>query len=242
MESANYKNNRKMEKIERVSKRFEIALSNFGRSCIDLQANEKAFQAWYASCIIQEFGLSHVYREIHLWKTELFKLSSPNEMTSSIEKGNELFPDLSVSWMPDVDTRHSSTREETLRSAGDLLTEFAIISELKVTGSTLRPTSPKAIFIDISKLFVFLEAHQKFSKIKGYSSSLRCYMVIFDNAKNSEGDFKKGYTKDKIGEIAEKVLNYWPNSVPKADLALISPGQNSAKLSLLKNLTSWIDF
>ena len=56
------------------------------------------------------------------------------------------------------------------------------------------------------------------------------------------GDFKKGYTKDKIGEIVKKALNYWPDNVPKADLALISLGQNSEKLSLLKNLTSWIDF
>jgi hypothetical protein len=96
--------------IERITKRFEIALSNFGRSCIDLQANEKAFQAWYAACIIQEFGLSHVYREIHLWKSELFASSRPNEMTIALKKGNELFPDVSVSWLPDIDVRHSSTR------------------------------------------------------------------------------------------------------------------------------------
>jgi len=125
------------EQIERISKRFEIALSNFGRSCLDMQANEKAFQAWYATCIIQEFGLSHVYREIHLWKSELFKLSRPNDITISLQKGNELFPDVSVSWFPDIDARHSSTRRSKLRQAGALLSEFAIISELKVTGRIL---------------------------------------------------------------------------------------------------------
>jgi len=52
--------------IQRISKRFEIALSNFGRSCIDLQANEKAFQAWFAACIIQEFGLSYV-SSMEIW-------------------------------------------------------------------------------------------------------------------------------------------------------------------------------
>ena len=228
--------------IERITKRFEIALSNFGRSCMDLQANERAFQAWYAACVIQEFGLSHVYREIHLWKSELFALSRPNEMTIALKKGNKLFPDVSVSWLPDIDVRHSSTRDNNLRPAGALLSEFAIISELKVTGSTLHPTPPKAIFIDISKLLVFLEAHKSFSNKKGNSSLLRCYMVVFDNAKNSDGEFKKSYTKGKIDEIAKKALNYWPKSVPKPDLALISPGENSARLSLLKNLTKWVDF
>ena len=228
--------------IERVTKRFEIALSNFGRSCIDLQANEKAFQAWYAACIIQEFGLSHVYREIHLWKSELFASSRPNEMTIALKKGNELFPDVSVSWLPDIDVRHSSTRDNNLRPAGALLSEFAIISELKVTGSTLHPTPPKAIFIDISKLFVFLEAHKIFTSDNGISSPLKCYMVILDNAKSSNGVFRKSYTKAKIDQIAETALNYWTDSVPKPDIALISSGENSARLSLLKNFTKWFEF
>ena len=103
--------------IDRITKRFEIAVSNFGRSCIDMQANEKAFQAWYASCIVQEFGLSHVYREIHLGKSELFRLAPANELTKNLRKGNELFPDVSVSWLPNIDARHSSTRENRLRKA-----------------------------------------------------------------------------------------------------------------------------
>jgi hypothetical protein len=230
------------DQIKRISRRFEIALSNFGRSCMDMQANEKVFQAWYAACIIQEFGLSHVYREIHLWKSELFELSRPNDMTKSLAKGNELFPDVSVSWFPDIDARHSSTRENNLRPAGALLSEFAIISELKVTGSTLHPTPPKAIFIDISKLFVFSEAHKNFSSNNESTSPLKCYMVVFDNAKNLIGEFKKSYTKAKIDQIAERALNYWTDGVPKPDIALISPGENSARLSLLKNFTKWVDF
>ncbi len=32
--------------LNREEERFEIAVGNFMRSCIDLQANEAAFQAW----------------------------------------------------------------------------------------------------------------------------------------------------------------------------------------------------
>lgn len=84
--------------LERLCRRFEIAVSNFGRSCIGMRANEKAFQAWYAACVIQEFGLSRVYREVHLNKPELFELAQRHSFTSALEEGNELFPDLSVSW------------------------------------------------------------------------------------------------------------------------------------------------
>jgi hypothetical protein len=162
-------------------------------------------------------------------------------MTKSLEKGNELFPDVSVSWLPDIDVRHSRTREKDLKKAGALLCEFAIISELKVTGSTSHPTPPKAIITDISKLFVFSEAHHKYSKKHSKLNLLKCYMVIFDNAKNSNGLFKRTYTKGKIEKMLKEPLISWPEKVPKPDLALITPGENSAKLSLLRNLSSWID-
>ena len=230
------------EQIKRISKRFEIALSNFGRSCMDMQANEKAFQAWYASCIIQEFGLSRVYREIHLWKSELFRLSHVNDMTKPLEKGNELFPDISVSWFPNIDARHSRTRINRLRQAGALLNEFAIISELKITGSTHNPTPPRAVFSDIAKLFIFSEAHDKYSDNSSNSFPLKCYMVVLDNARNMNGEFKNSYTKRKIVQIARKAHQYWTESVQKPDIALISNRENSAKLSILRDFFKWTDF
>jgi hypothetical protein len=122
-----------------------------------------------------------------------------------------------------------------------LLCEFAILSELKVTGSTLHPTPPKAIISDISKLFIFSEAHHNYSQKHNKSNLLKCYMVIFDNAKNSNGLFKRTYTKDKIDKMLKEPLIFWPDNVSKPDLALITPGENSAKLSLLRNLSNWID-
>jgi hypothetical protein len=185
------------EQIDSIARRFEIAVSNFGRSCMEMNANEKAFPAWYASCVIQEFGLSHVYREIHLWKSELFELAPANELTESLEKGNELFPDVSVSWFPNVDVRHSSTREESLRWTGHFLNQFSILSELKVTGSTSNPTPPKQIKIDIAKLFVFSAAHKAHSENIGNSSPLRCYVEY--NSIDIPLDIVAGTQKRKCG-------------------------------------------
>jgi hypothetical protein len=227
------------EQIDRIANRFEIAVSNFGRSCIDMQANEKAFQAWYAACIVQEFGLSHVYREIHLWKSELFRLAPPNELTKNLQKGNELFPDVSVSWFPDIDARHSSTREKKLREAGAFLGEFSLISELKVTGSTSNPTRPGDVLKDIAKLYVFSAAHKSFSEMRGNSLPLRCYMVVLDNAKKNDGRFRRSYSESKVDRLLDKAKRFWEDGV-KPCVILISPGQHTARVSLLRDFKEWI--
>jgi hypothetical protein len=107
---------------------------------MSMRANEAAFQAWYAAAVIQEFGLARVYREIHLWKRGLLELAGSDTLAEELGDGAELFPDLSVSWLPDIDARHSSTRDEAVRSPGLMLHEFAIVSEFKVTGSTKGPS------------------------------------------------------------------------------------------------------
>jgi hypothetical protein len=205
-----------------------------------MRANEKAFQAWYAACVIQEFGLSHVYREIHLGKSELFRLAPANELTKKLEKGNELFPDVSISWFPDIDARHSSTREKKLRKAGAFLSEFSLISELKVTGSTSKPTAPGHVFQDIAKLFVFSAAHKSFSEMHGNTLPLRCYMVVLDNAKDKDGNFKKSYSRSKIDRLADKARKFWQDGFPKPCVILISPGKHTAKVSLLRDFKEWI--
>ena len=229
------------ERINRITNRFEIAVSNFGRSCIDMQANEKAFQAWYAASIIQEFGLAHVYREIHLKKAELFRLSPPNDMTRSLEKGNELFPDVSISWFPNVDARSSNTRDPKLENPGAFFTQFAILSELKVTGSTQRPTPKSMVVMDIAKLSVFSEAHHAYSRNSGAELPLRCYMVILDNAKDNAGRFKNTYTKDKIDRIVKNALGGWKEEVLKPCIVLIIPSAHAARVSLLRDFNEWID-
>ena len=226
--------------IDRITHRFEIAVSNFGRSCIDMRANEKALQAWYAACVIQEFGLSHVYREIHLWKPELFKLAPANDLTKKLREGNELLPDVSVSWFPNIDARHSSTREMKLREAGSFLSEFSLISELKVTGSTSNPTRPGEILKDIAKLFVFSAAHKSFSEMHRHTLPLRGYMVVLDNAKDKDGNFKRSYSESKIDRLLDKARKFWKDGVPKPCIVLITPGQHTARVSLLRDFKEWI--
>lgn len=96
--------------LSRDEERFEIAAGNFIRSCIDLQANEAAFQAWYATSVAAELGLARVYREIHVTRDGLAEIA-PNAMRlpDLTAKGNEFFPDLSVSKIPAIDARHSAT-------------------------------------------------------------------------------------------------------------------------------------
>jgi hypothetical protein len=229
------------EQLKRISNRFEIAVSNFGRSCIDLQSNEKAFQAWFASCVIQEFGISYVYREIHLGKAELFRLAPDNDIKKRVKAGNELFPDLSISWTPNIDTRHSSTRKNNLRKAGAFLKEFCILSELKVTGSTSKPTPPRDIKNDIAKLFLFSAGHLYSFHNQTPKHKLKCYMVILDNVKNNEGRLKKSYPKQKVDNIVKSVKEDWGIKIPKPDIILLSPGNNSFKVSILRRFTSWDD-
>lgn len=45
-----------MRDLDRLARRFEIAVENFFRSTFDLRANEVAFQAWFAASVIAEFG------------------------------------------------------------------------------------------------------------------------------------------------------------------------------------------
>ena len=217
------------EHINRISNRFEIAVSNFGRSCIDMQANEKAFQAWYASCVIQEFGISRVYREIHLWKSDLSKLVPKNKFVKDLLSGNELFPDVSVSWFPNVDARHSNTRDLSLKNAGAFLSEFSVISELKVTGSTLRPTPIKSIRDDILKLFIFSAAHKQFCDENSKDVMLKCYMIILDNAKDKKGNFKNKYSIRNINNEVEKLAKYCGHDMARPNIVLITPEQYSSR-------------
>lgn len=228
------------EQIIRVAKRFEIAVSNFGRSCIDMDANEKAFQAWFASCVIQEFGISYVYREIHLWKKELFDLVPANDLTTKLQSGNELFPDVSVSWFPNIDARHSSTRDLGLKNPGIFLNEFSIVCELKVTGSTSKPTQPRQILNDIAKLYLFSAAHKKSSELVTDPYPLKCYMIILDNAKNGSGEFKKSYSTVKINNLLMDMDGIWEEYIPKPIIILISHEEHSAKVSILREFSEWI--
>ena len=223
--------------IDRLCKRFEIAVSNFGQSCISMRANEKAFQAWFAAGVIQEFGLSRVYREIHLAKKELIALAPNIDVPKKLREGNELFPDVSISWLPDIDARHSSTRDYSVRAVGDFLFKFAILTELKVTGSGGKSTSPNDIKTDIWKLALFFGVHAVHKKtladLNENESALRTYMVIMDNF-SKDGQFKSAYSPAKLKGILGGISAKWPEHVDKPTILVLSSAGVRAKMVVFR--------
>ncbi len=204
------------ESLNRLRGRFEIAVSNFGRSCIAMQSNEKAFQGWFAACVIQEFGLSRVYREVHLDKKELFTGISDQLFVEDLRTGNELFPDLSISWEPDVDTRHTSNRD---CSASEMLSQMAIVSEFKVTGSTSVATPHVQILRDLQKLSLFSMA------AGGHTSAvprgLATYMVVLDNFNARKPHLL--YAKERLATFISDLSKKWPVGIDRPTILLLSP-------------------
>ena len=174
--------------LKELCERFEIAVANFGRSCIDLQANEPTFQAWYAASVIQEFGMLRVYREVHCNAQYLEKLLANDLSLPKFIMKHEIKPDLSVSWKPKTDTRHTETRigknqkkDEKSKQYDKILQKFAIVSELKVTGSTANVTESKDIKRDLEKLRLLAHAHHAESKEVQNNRGFATYSIILDN-------------------------------------------------------------
>ena len=142
-----------MNEIEK----FEIAAKNFGESCIHAAANEKSFQAWFVTFLIQEFGRGRIYREINFEIDTLFKLVANPSLTNRFKNTTELVADIAVSWEPDIDVRHYATRDE--KDLKKFFKKFAIFSELKVTGSTKSRTSQQDLLKDLVRLAVYSLAH-----------------------------------------------------------------------------------
>jgi hypothetical protein len=193
----------KEDELARISSRFEIAVKNFGQSTVGMLSNEKSFQAWFGAMVINEFGLSRVYREIHIPKMGLEFADYEASLPSKLTKGNELFPDISVSWIPAIDTRHASTRSEQgwEKASREIFKGLAIVSELKVTSSTKVPTSKKMVLEDLLKLHIFAETH----RVHASQSPLRTYMIILDNHE------VQTFGVNKMKDIFDEVHKVWPN-------------------------------
>lgn len=195
------------EKMEKLTKRFEIAVRNFAHSCFNMKANESCFQAWFAAFVFQEFGFARVYREIHLDKKflscELVEEEKRLFPKDFFEKC-ELFPDVSISYEPEIDVRHTLTRNKSSdkKDIKEFLQQFAIISEFKVTGSTSKRTGISAIKRDLQKLLLFSMVHSK----KESSNSLATYSIILDNNEHSNVINSEGFIND-INKSFESIKN-----------------------------------
>jgi hypothetical protein len=231
-----------MGQFQRLCDRFEIAVGNFGRSCIHSQSNEKAFQAWFAVSVIHEFGLSRVVREVHLDKKQLFTLirQSPQFDASSIiagfESGHELFPDLSVMWEPGIDTRHTLTRNTEYADAEALLPQIAVVTELKVTGSTGKPTPKEQIIKDLHKLAVFRSAHDVIKAGDDHRPQIATYLVVMDNYCNRNGVPRCEYSKERMAELMRSLP--WPEHIQKPTVILLSPSKRDCDVFSFVTLCS----
>ena len=228
--------------LEALCRRFEITVANFGQSCAALRANEKAFQAWYAASVIQEFGLARVYREVHLRKDQLSFESKTTSFGSELKDGHELFPDLAVSWEPTIDARHTSARKKEVRDAASMLSQIAIITELKVTGSTLKHTPHADIERDLAKLMIFHRTLLILDQAER-SRGLGCYFIILDNAPgDNDAGFKNHYSTKGLGktlrleEVLEEVRTLWDSSVPLPTVMLIEPMKLGARTHVFRGL------
>jgi hypothetical protein len=218
--------------LTREEERFEIAVGNFMRSCADLQANEAAFQAWYASSVIAEFGLTRVYREIHLTKKSLNEAAPTLIGTKELKQaGNEFFPDLSVSRAPAIDARHSSTRQAAPDAAA-MLQQFAIVTEFKATGTTAKPTSPRAIRTDLFKLGVFAEAHGNDPPV---GDALATYMIILDNYSRA-GRTQPHYNPARVRRVLSDVSARWPAGVRAPTVIVGGPIDEKIEMAVYRDL------
>lgn len=224
-----------VDALDRLCKRFVVAVGNFGRSCISLQSNERSFQAWYAASVIQEFGLSQVYREVHLKKESLFREIKDrpfHPFFSDLRKGHELFPDLSISWEPDLDTRHSDSRDPQLAPAGAMLSKLAIVTELKVTGSTGVATAQKDLLTDLRKLALFAAAREAWRPSasatagahgeRGPERRLATYMVILNNFRSSKGRANPRYHPETLRRAFADAAKEWPSDLAGPTTLLLS--------------------
>lgn len=200
-------------------RRYEAALENFGRSCFDLLANEAAFQAWYAASVMQEFGLTRVYREIIFDREHLLAAPGTGEVAAFVTSKSELRPDLCVSWYPGVDARHHSTRNG--GTAAELLARMAVVTELKVTASTKDDIGWAPLRKDLAKLGIFAAA----AASSPTGAELATYLVVLDNrAQPAERGRPFGDYPDELitdDEVLGVVRASWPAGIPLATLAVL---------------------
>ena len=201
---------------------FETALEEFGRLCFHLQANEAAFQAWYAACVMKEIDLSRVYREIIVRKDDL-ETHATRHLAALVKSKGELKADLAVSWDPKLDARHYCTRDPGLRAAGNMLRELAILTEFKVSASVSQDRGWGPLKEDLAKLGLFASAAAAAGSRR---SGLATYMVQLDNRRQPEarqrdwGDYPHEWLGGEETEL-EKLRALWPENVVLPTLVVL---------------------
>lgn len=185
--------------------RFIASWLSFSIAARNLLSNEKSFQAWFAASLIQEFGFSRVYRELHIEKEQLRKPCKSFRQafdTLNMHEGNEFIPDICIAREENVDTRHSATRDKGLRDIKNMLSKMSMITEFKVSASSKKATSFRSVRKDLLKLGLL-----------GYAADC-CFtpaMCIMEQSSRSN---------DSYLSRLEQELSTWPETWPRPHILL----------------------
>lgn len=213
---------------ELLNERFISAWINFTNSVKNLKSNEKSFQAWFATALIQEFGTSRVYREIHLdkaaFRTPLQGHKNSKEHdTEYIQMtiGNEFIPDVCISRHENIDTRHTSSRCKSVSHPRDMLSKMNFITEFKTGFSSKSSTKMKNINRDILKLGI----------LSSLSDGLvDFYMCIIDDSDRIRNQY--------LNDICQRCTS-WPTEWQKPSILLSQLSDSQWNILLFKGDTGW---
>lgn len=213
-----------------LTNRFITAWVNFCTSVVALKSNEKSFQAWFASSLIQEFGLARVYREVNLDKASIKDCFSDPSLRELFPKlyskldmdGNELFPDICISKSPNLDTRHPAARPKNTQEFKQIISEICISTELKVAASTYKATATQynKIYYDVLKLGLIMNAARENEGLP------LCFACVLDNLEKAQPE---EFVQQKYIQRLQEDVSKWPVGWTKPTLMVTAPIQTNAE-------------
>lgn len=136
--------------VESFETKFEAAWQVFSRTCAPSLAPEATYQAWFAHCLISQFGIDRVAREPN-FKHKGFASAYGRHLT-----GAEVKIDAVVTRSPGVDLPHYAHRNSSMGGL-EALSQLAVISELKVSATQGEGLDHTEVCKDFWKLSMLLD-------------------------------------------------------------------------------------
>lgn len=143
-----------MKEDEGVARKFEAAWNVFASTCAQFIAPEPTYQAWFAHCLISQFGIDRVAREPMIKKAAFADSDWKRKVM-----GDHVRLDVVVMSQPGVHLPHyASSIDRAADGTGlERLGNMAVISELKVTATQGGGQSHTEVARDAYKLSMLLD-------------------------------------------------------------------------------------
>ena len=139
-----------MSSPEPVARKFQAAWVVFSRTCAPSAAPEATYQAWFAHYLISQFGIDRVARE------PIFKHRDFSSEYRQLIPGGEVKLDAVITRRPGIEMPHYAHRHGHA-SGIDLLSDLAVISELKVSSTQGEGLDHTEVCRDFWKLSMLLD-------------------------------------------------------------------------------------